>query len=58
MRGKFNIALNLENENTGEIIRNISVDIYLNSLDGCSFDYLKECITSVCNGAVNIVKDI
>lgn len=57
MRCKFNVALQLEDENTGEMIRNFKADIYLNASDCCSMDYLKECIISACENAVNIVSD-
>lgn len=58
MKGRFNIALQLENESTGEIIRNFRADIYLDILDGCSIDYIKQCIISACNSAIDIVNDV
>ncbi|OAA83570.1 hypothetical protein D9O40_14305 [Clostridium autoethanogenum] len=58
MHGKFSISLHLENENLGEIIRDFKTDIYIDALDGCSIDYIKECIISACNSAVNITNDI
>jgi hypothetical protein len=58
MRGKLNIALQFEDENNGEIIRSSKVDIYLDSLDECSIDYIKECMLSACNSVINIINDI
>lgn len=58
MHGKFNIAFKLENENTGEIIRDFKADIDLDTLDGCSIDYIKECIIAACNSVINVINDI
>ncbi|NOW84596.1 hypothetical protein B0H39_002492 [Clostridium beijerinckii] len=58
MRYKFNLSLIIDNQETGEVIRNFGADIYLNSLDGCSLDYLKKCIVEACNGAINNINDM
>lgn len=58
MKCKFNVALQFENENTGEIIRNFKVDIYIDTLDECSMDYLKECVSSACRDVMHIINDI
>lgn len=58
MNGKLNISLQIENEETGEIIRSSRVNIYMDTLDGCSMDYIKNCLISACNDTADIVKSI
>lgn len=57
MRYKFNLALLVDNENTGEVIRNLRADIYLDA-DECSIDYIKSCIASACNETMQLLNDI
>lgn len=58
MRAKLNLMLHFENETTGEIVRSSRIDIYIDTIDGCSMDYLKACIVSACDNTINIVEDI
>lgn len=57
IRYKFNLSLLVDDENTGEVIRNLRADIYLNA-DECSIDYIKSCIASACNETIHVLNDI
>lgn len=58
MRYKLNVALLVEAENTGNVIRNVGADVYMNSSDGVSLDYLKQSLVELCNGLIDNINDI
>jgi hypothetical protein len=58
LKAKFNIAYHLENDETGEIVRNVRADIYIETSDDCSMDYLKDSLISTCNGVIDIIQDV
>jgi len=57
IRYKFNLSLLVDDENTGEVIRNLRADIYLDA-DECSIDYIKSSIVSACNETIHVLNDI
>lgn len=58
MRGKFNIALFIEDEATGKVIRNLKTDLYIDVCDEESIRLIKNCITSACRSCSEIVKEV
>ena len=58
MRVKFNISIQVENENTGEIIKNVKEDVYLDSLTANTLDMVKGGLVSTCNGMIDIINEI
>lgn len=49
MRVKFNLFYQQENENTGNIDKQVSTDIYINSNDDTALDLMTNGIVDTCN---------
>lgn len=58
MKVKFNIAIRVENETTGEIFKNVKEDVYLDNLTFDTFNQVKGGLISSCDGMINIIKNI
>jgi hypothetical protein len=58
MRLRFNMYFQADDEKTGDIVRNSKIDIYLDVLDNCSLDYLKNTISTACGGMCDIISDM
>ncbi|KYH30495.1 hypothetical protein CLTEP_26190 [Clostridium tepidiprofundi DSM 19306] len=54
----FKMSLMLKEETTGELIRDVNIDVTLDTSDGCSMDYIKECVIAACNSTINVINDV
>lgn len=49
MRSKLSLAYRQENETTGEVEKNVKLDVYMDCFEECALDSFKQGLISLCD---------